>query len=386
MTANGWDSDGAAGERAGDESAQAASVPGASEPAGAQTEPADSSAVSGPEAAGAEAPGFDAASPGVPGLELPGLQLPGLQLPGLLTSDSLVPGMTVRSPALDYMLGRQRRRVRHVGAVVASVLAIALVAAVIVIAVHRSGANTANPPQLTAAQVVQQAARQQLGLNSESATISEHISGATTATLDGTVELQRKPLLMSMNLNLSGAASGQRATIRAIVTSSVMYMKLGGMAGMPAALAAKWLRIPLTGLSQSSYFAILQHELQNENPTSQFAGLNTASHLRAVGSQMVSGVTTTKYTGSFAPSAAVKALPAAQRKVLAPGLDMIKGDVVFSVWVDSSHYVREIQETEHTSVITITLEGTYGSFNQPVKIPLPPSSQIFAPPLSALNE
>jgi len=348
VTANGWDSDDAAGEPAGHESAQAGSPPEASD-----------------QAAGPAAPG---------------------QLSGLFPPDSLVPGMTVRSPALDYMLGTQRRRVRHVAAAAASILAIVVVAAVIATSVHKGGANTANPAQLTAAQVVQQAARQQLGLNSESATISEHISGATSATIDGTVELQRKPLLMSMNLNLSGAASGQTATVRAIVTSSVMYMKLSSMAGMPAELAAKWLRIPLTGLSQSSPFAALQRELQNENPASQFAGMNAASHLHAAGTQIVSGVTTTKYTGSFAPLAAVKALPAAQREAVSPYLDLIKGDVVFSVWIDSSHYVREIQETEHVGGATITLEGTYGSFNEPVKIPLPRQSQVFAPPLSALND
>jgi hypothetical protein len=132
-------------------------------------------------------------------------------------------------------------------------------------------------------------------------------------------------------------------------------------------------------------FGVLQQELQNGNPTSQFAGLTAASHLHAVGSQVVSGVSTTRYNGSFAPSAAVKTLPAAERAALAPRLDQIKGDVRFSVWIDSSHYVRKIQETESTGHVTIAIQCTYGSFNQPVTIVLPPSRQVYSPPASVLN-
>jgi hypothetical protein len=291
--------------------------------------------------------------------------------------------MAVRSPALDYMLGKQRRRVRNVAALAASILAIVGVAAAVAIAVH-NGSKKTGPVQLTAAQAVQQAARQQSGVNSESATISEHLSGQVNAAISGTVELQRKPLLMAMNL--TAGSNSQPVTVHGIITSSAMYLKLGGPAGLPKELAAKWLKIPLTGLKKSSEFGALEQELQKSNPNSQLAGLLAASHLRVVGTQVVSGVSTTRYDGSFAPAAAVKALPAAQRNVLGPGLKLIKGDVAFSAWIDSSHHVRKLRETESTGDVTIVVECTYGQFNRPVKIALPPPRQVYSPSASVLSD
>jgi len=359
VTANDSDRDRTTGTSAGNESPQAGSTPGAWDPAGGE---AGYASQTGQAGQAEPAPGT---------------------LPGGLTSGSLVPGMAVRSPALDYMLGKQQRRVRHVAAVAASILAIGVVVAVVATAAHGGGRN-AGSAQLTAAQVVQQAARQQSSVNSESATISEHLSGQVNATISGTVELQRKPLLMAMNL--TAGSKSQPVAVHGIITSSAMYLKLGGPAGLPKELATKWLKIPLTGLKKSSEFGALEQELQNSNPNSQLAGLIAASHLRVVGTQVVSGVTTTKYDGSFVPAGAVKALPAALRNVLGPYLKLIKGQVPFSVWIDSSHHVRKFQETESIGNVTVVVVCTYGSFNQPVKIALPPPRQVYSPPASVLND
>jgi hypothetical protein len=350
VTANGWDSDATAGPPTGNESAEA----GSTSPQAFDPEAWDS-------ATGQSAPG-------PPPREL----IPRLQ----------VPGMATWSPARDYMVGEQRRRMRNRVAAAAAILAIGVVVAVVTVVAHNGSKN--GSPQLTATQIVQQATRQQNGLHSESAAFTEHLSGQVAETVTGTVELQRKPLLMAMDMNLTGAS--QAMTMRAILTDNQMYIKLSNVAGLPRYLAAKWLRIPLIGLGPSSLFASLQQEVQNENPASQLAGLAAAEHLHAAGTQVVNGVTTTKYTGSFAPSAALKALPAAQRSALGEYLKLIKGDVRFSVWIDGSHYVRKVQETESTGDVSISLECTYGSFNQPVKIALPRPRQIYSPPASALDD
>jgi hypothetical protein len=293
-----------------------------------------------------------------------------------------VPGMSAWSPARDYMVGEQRRRLRRRAAGAAAILAIIVVVAVVTVVAHNGNKN--GPAQLTAAQIVQQATRQQNDLQSESATVSEQLSGQVNETIAGTVELQRKPLLMAMDVSLNSGSGAE--TLRATVTDSEMYLKLSKVPGMPRYLAAKWLKIPLTGLGAASPFASLQHEVQNENPASQLAGLTAAEHLRAAGTQVVNGVTTTQYTGSFAPSDALKALPAVQRSALGQYLKLIKGDVRFSVWIDSSHYVRKMQETESTGAVSISLDCTYSSFNQPVKIALPRPRQIYSVPASALND
>ena len=366
MTANGSDSEATPGTPAGNQSPDADSAPSAWGPADGEAR-YESQAQHASEAQHADQ------VESAPDL-----------LPGGLMSGSLVPGMTVRSPALDYMLGKQRRRVRHVAGIAASVLAIGVVAAVVVTAAQ-NGSKKSSGSQLTAAEVVQQATRQQDGLKSEAATFSEHLSGQVSATISGSVELRRKPLLMGMNVNVT-AGSTHETAVRAIVTDKAMYLKLSDTAGVPKNLADKWLKIPLTGLSPSSSFGVLQQELQNDNPASQFAGLAAAARLHAAGSQIVGGVLTTRYNGSFKPSAAVQTLPAAQRKMFAPFLNLIKGDVSFSVWIDSSHYVRKMQETESTGDVTIAIDCTYGSFNQPVKIALPQPRQVYSPPASVLND
>jgi hypothetical protein len=351
VTANGWDSDATAGTPTGNEPADPGStIPGAWDP-----EAWDSGT------------GQSASGPS------PSELIPRLQ----------VPGMAAWSPARDYMVSDHRRRMRRrTAGAAAAILAIGVVAAVATVASHNGGQN--GSPQLTATQIVQQATRQQNGLHSESAAFSEHLSGQVTETVTGTVELQRKPLLMAMDTNLTG--DSQAMTMRAILTDNAMYLKLGNMAGLPRYLAAKWIKIPLTGLGPSSLFASLQQEVQNENPASQLAGLAAAEHLRADGTQIVNGVTTTRYNGSFAPSAALKALPAAQRSALGEYMKLIKGDVSFSVWIDSSHYVRKVQESDSTGDVSIAIECTYGSFNEPVKIALPRPRQIYSPSASALND
>jgi hypothetical protein len=364
VTANGSDSDAPAGSPAGSVNPEAGSA-AAWDPAGSGAGYASQAENPGPaEPAGQAEP--------APGPLLGGL-ISGLQ----------VPGMAVQSPALDYMLGKQRRRMRNMAAVAASILAIVVIAAVVTVATHHGSKQTGGV-HLTAAQVLQQAARQQSGLDSESATFSEHVSGQLSATISGTVELRRKPLLMAMNLNV--AAGSSHEAVRGILSDKAMYLKISGAADVPNSLADKWLKIPLTGLSPSSPFGGLEQELQNENPAAQFAGLEAAAHLQAVGSQVIGGVPATRYNGSFAPSAAVKTLPAAQRATLGPIMHVLKGDVRFSVWIDSSHHVRQMQETESTGAVTIAIQCTYNSFNQPVKIVVPPSRQVYSPPASVLNE
>jgi hypothetical protein len=363
VTANGWGSDAAGDTSAGNDSPQAGSSSHLDDPARG-------------EAGYAGQPESVSQAESEPG------PLPG-GLPGGLTPGLLVPGMGVQSPALDYVLGKQRRRARHVATVAASVLAVVVVVAVVGIAAH-SGAKKAGSVQLTAAKIVQQATRQEEALHSLSATFSADLSGQVAGTITGTLQMQRNPLLMSMNMNL--AATGQAMTLRAILSGNAMYLKLNSAARVPSSLSGKWAKIPLTGLGSSSLFGSLQHEIQNENPVSQLAGLSAAEHLHAAGTQVVSGVTTTRYNGSFTPSAAVKALGAAQRSALGPSLKQIKGDVALSVWIDSSDYVRKFQATESIDDVTINFSYTFGSFNEPVKITLPPPSQTYSPSASALND
>jgi hypothetical protein len=238
--------------------------------------------------------------------------------------------------------------------------------------------------QLTAAQVVLQASRQSRRLRSVSATLTEHVSGAASAIITGKMSEQRNPLLLSMSIDEN--VGGSNIPISAVITSDAFYMKFkAGSLGMPKALAHKWIKIPFSVLGSGSIFGTLMHSVQNDNPIAQTQLLVAAEHLRAVGTQTVGGVSTTKYTGSFTPSIAVKELTPSLRTALAPALKLITGNVDVSIWIDQQHHVRKLTEVERVAANTVTVVCTFSGFNQPVHITVPPASQVLTPPASALS-
>jgi hypothetical protein len=210
------------------------------------------------------------------------------------------------------------------------------------------------------------------------ATFSSQVGGVSS--ISGTIAFQRSPLIIEENLTES--ANGQSIPISGIVTPSAMYLKSSVLLkGAPK----PWIKIPLARLPAGSAFVSLLHSLQNENPMSQerlFAG---AQHVRADGHQVIDGVSTAKYTGMFAPLAAVKYLPAGSRSLFRPLLSQIQGDVHLTVWIGPDNQIKRFTEVETVQTQTVTTTVTYNSINQPVTITLPPASQVAVPPAGALN-
>jgi hypothetical protein len=281
----------------------------------------------------------------------------------------------------------RRRRGRIVVAACAAA-AVIIGVAVAAVVVPKSSAPPANSghsgSQLTATQIVVRASRQSTRLRSVSATLTEHISGAASATITGTMTEQRNPLLLSMSIDEN--AGGASIPISAIITSDAFYMKFkAGSLGMPKALVHKWIKIPFSVLGSGSIFGTLMKSVQNNNPIVQTQLLVAAEHLRAVGTQTVGGVSTAKYTGFFTPSTAVKDLTPSLRTALAPALKLITGNVAVSIWIDQQHHVRKLAEVERVGANTVTVVCTFSDFNQPVHISVPPASQVLTPPASALS-
>jgi hypothetical protein len=94
---------------------------------------------------------------------------------------------------------------------------------------------------------------------------------------------------------------------------------------------------------------------------------------RAAGTQVIDGVRTTHYTGSFTSPAALAALPPAQRKQIGPLLKMVLGDIQFNAWIDAEHVVRRITEVETVGGETVHSTINITSLNRPVHI-APPSA------------
>jgi len=302
----------------------------------------------------------------------------------------------------------RRRRGRVLAAVGAAAVVIIGAVVVAVIASPKSGSpHASSPPRsssppasssssrsgsassshagavLTAGQAVKIASRHSARLTSVSATFSESINGRIAATITGDVTEQRYPLLASMNLKVS--TGGVNITMSAILNSRAIYIKVNGTSlGLPATLARKWIKIPFAQFGSGSSFVTVLRGVHNDNPA-QAQLLLAAEHLRAVGTAELRGVATTKYTGWFTPSVAVRYLSPSMRTALAPVLKLITGKVNFTVWIDAQHRIRQLIEVEQVASSTVTNTYRFFGFNKPVHIALPPASEVATPPTSALS-
>ncbi len=269
-----------------------------------------------------------------------------------------------------------RPRRRLVIAISAGAAAAVAVAAIAVAATGGFGGSSQTPAQVLAA-----AAHNSATVSSLSATYSEQISGEASGSITGSVQEIRKPLQMS--ISMTETVEGQSLQLSAVVTDSNMYVKFGSMAGIPSELVGKWIEFPLSSLDGGAFSSLLQ-SVQNENPTSQAQELLAAKDLRADGTQVIDGVQTTRYVGSFTPAAALKVLSPSARAALGPAMKQIQGDINFSVWIDGSDHIRQFTEVESVASETVNATFTFQSFNQAVTVTIPPASQVIRYPGSGL--
>jgi hypothetical protein len=146
----------------------------------------------------------------------------------------------------------------------------------------------------------------------------------------------------------SSSADGQTLPIDDVVSTTGMYLKSSVFSVFTGQTGKPWIEIPFATLSGNlgaSLTGLLQ-DVQNGDPLTQTKMLAASKNVRSAGTQVVNGVRTTHYTGSFTASAALAALSPALRKQLGPLLKMVSGDVQFSTWIDAQHVVRRITEVE----------------------------------------
>ncbi len=266
------------------------------------------------------------------------------------------------------------RRHKHVVAALGAAAAVTVAAVAIALVTGSSGAVAQTPAQALAA-----AAHGTAGLTSFSATMTEQLGAA--GTVRAVFAERRSPFVMSMNMTEQIAGHGIPISI--ITTKTTMYMKLGNVPGIPRQLAGKWIKISLSGLGINPLASLTQGS-GGYNPVSEVQMLGAGAHVRDVGTQVIDGVQTTRYSGSFAMSAALKRLPASARSLLSPLETEISGQIRFTVWIDSQHRVRQLAETENAANIPVHMTMTFTGFNQPVTVTIPPASQVYSPPASAL--
>jgi len=179
-------------------------------------------------------------------------------------------------------------------------------------------------------------------------------------------------------------SQGQTIPIDSIVSAKAIYLKSSAFSALMGQTGKTWIEIPLPDLSgtgDSSLAGILQN-VQNGNPLTQTRMLAASKNVHAVGLQVIDGVRTTHYAGTFSPMAALATLPAGLRKAVAPGLKLITGDIQFNAWIDAEHQVHRVTETESVSGETVSFRMDITSVNRPVHVTLPTAGQTLVPPAS----
>jgi len=211
------------------------------------------------------------------------------------------------------------------------------------------------------------------------ATFSHRVSSAPAATV-GTLELQTKPLLAASDATAS--ADGQTTSIDEIVSTTAVYLKGSLVAAVTGQTRKPWAEMRFARLSGSpgASFASVLLNMPNGDPLTETAMLAAANNVRSLGTQVVNGIRTTHYTGSFTASAGLASLPPALREEVAPLLTMVSGDIRFDAWIDANHVVRRISEVEDLGGETVHSTMNVTSVNRPVHIAVPPASETVVLP------
>jgi hypothetical protein len=248
------------------------------------------------------------------------------------------------------------------------------------------GGGSGSAAPLTPRTAITLAADKTQRVNSMSSNIMVNVSGIVSATSTGSIQVQLKPKLLA-DEDLTIVSQGQTVAMTDIVSTKAAYLKSAAFSALTGPTGKTWLEIPLSDLSGSAGSALssLLQNVQNGDPLTQTRMLAASKDVRKVGPEVIDGVRTTHYAGTFTPAAAVAKLPAALRKQVAPLLTLIKGDIRFDAWIDASHQVRKIAEVETVSGETVNLTMTITSINKPVHIALPAPGQVLVAPTSILG-
>lgn len=241
-----------------------------------------------------------------------------------------------------------------------------------------SSATRAAPP--SPHQAILLAATKAQKITSATERVNIQVSGAQSAGTYAIATFRLKPKLeVSEDVRLTSA--GKAVRFKAIITGTAMYFSEPSIAiqtGKP------WVKIGLSSMKGTggASFAQIWQDLQDNEFGNQAQLLSATKNAHVVGAQTVDGVPTTEYAGSITAGEGLKALTPRLRKALAPQLNAVDAStrINFRLWIDDQHQVRKLAEVEtiNGQVIHTTIDIT--GINQPVRIAVPPASQVMTGP------
>jgi hypothetical protein len=227
----------------------------------------------------------------------------------------------------------------------------------------------------TAAQAIQAAAGQAKKIDSYSIRMDESLTGATAEHITGNMQFRLKPtLLAQVSLSIPPAS------VNEILTTKVAYLKIPGL----GSTGKPWVKLSLAGKTgPGAALGQLLQSAENSNPANQTAALTASKDLRKTGTEVINGIPTTRYEGSYSVADEMKKLPPALRKITSQSIAALGVTKVhFTIWIDGKHQMRRVITVEKGTSSTITTKLDIISINQPVNVTLPPPSQVTSPPAS----
>ena len=225
----------------------------------------------------------------------------------------------------------------------------------------------------TAAKAIQAAADQAKKINSYSIRMDESLTGATAEHITGTMQFRLKPaLLAQVSLNIPPSS------VNEILTTKVAYLKIPGLGSTDR----PWVKLSLAGKNGTgAALGQLLQSAESSNPANQTAALTASKDLRKTGTEVVNGIPTTRYEGSYSVADPMKKLPPALRKMTSQSIAALGiTRVQFTIWIDGKHQMRRVITVEKGSSSTITTKLDIISINQPVNVTIPPPSQVTSAP------
>jgi hypothetical protein len=222
-------------------------------------------------------------------------------------------------------------------------------------------------------------------VNTLAGNVSTQNGGSTPSTDTATFQVKTQPSpLLGLNETVTSNGS-QLESFSQVLSSTADYMTVAD--GLSAIYNGDtWTEIPLAEVSGGpSTMGWDSQDALMSSPVAQAQLLAASTSVNEVGTQVVNGVKTTEYEGTVSVSAALSALPPSLSKALADPLQGV-GDISFAIWIDGQYVVRKITESFTLGGASSATTINVTSVNQAVTVALPPASEVYVFPASAINQ
>jgi predicted NBD/HSP70 family sugar kinase len=164
--------------------------------------------------------------------------------------------------------------------------------------------------------------------------------------------------------------------IQEILVGHALYLKMPALAQR---LGKPWAKLSFAEIQHGTGISLAQiiQRAQQADPRLQTVMLAAAKNVRVAGHQVIDGVPTTHYTGTYPAAAAIARLPSTLRPAEQKAFQLLGvTSAQFSVWIDGQHLARKIAVYEKGTSEQVTLTMTITHINQPVTVTLPPPGQV----------